>query len=105
MAAMLLVFILVTLAWVPFRAPTVSTALRYWRGMLDWSNLRRPSIRAALVLIPALGIDWVQYRNADELVFLRWPRLVQATLLALAFLAIFLFAQAHIGEPFIYQGF
>jgi hypothetical protein len=36
---------------------------------------------------------------------LRWPRLAQATLLALAILAVFLMSQANTGAPFVYQGF
>jgi hypothetical protein len=36
---------------------------------------------------------------------LRWPRLAQATLLALAILAVFLMSQANTGTPFVYQGF
>lgn len=103
--ATLIVFGLVLLAWVPFRAPDVSTALDYWQGMVNLSNLSRPSLRILIILIPAFWLDWVQYRRTDELVFLRWPRLVQATLLAIAILAIFLMSQADTGAPFVYQGF
>jgi alginate O-acetyltransferase complex protein AlgI len=102
--AMLLVFTVVILAWVPFRME-LSTAVDYWRGLFNFSNLDRPSYRLLIVLIPALWIDWMQTWRDDELVFLRWPRLVQATLLALAILAIFLATQATTFEPFVYQGF
>jgi alginate O-acetyltransferase complex protein AlgI len=103
--AMLVVVTLVVLAWVPFRAPDVPRALEYWQGMLDFSDMRRPTVRVFVVILPALWLDWVQYRRGDELVFLRWPRLVQATLLALAILALFLVAQTDTGAPFVYQGF
>jgi len=47
----------------------------------------------------------VQFRRGDALDFLRWPRVAQATLLALAMLALFLVSQADTGAPFVYQGF
>jgi len=103
--AMLFVVTLVVLAWVPFRAPDVPRALDYWQGMLDFSDLRRPTVRVFVVILPALWLDWVQYRRGDELVFLRWPRLAQAALLALAILALFLTSQVDTGAPFVYQGF
>jgi len=103
--AMLVVVTLVVLAWVPFRAPDVPRALDYWQGMLDFSDLRRPTVRVFVVILPALWLDWVQYRRGDELVFLRWRRLAQAALLALAILAIFLATQTDTGAPFVYQGF
>lgn len=103
--AMGVVFALVLLAWVPFRAPDVGTARDYWLGMLDWSDLSRPSYRAFIALLPALWLDWVQVRRGDPLLFLRWSRPAQATLLALALLAVFLFSQADLGAPFVYQGF
>lgn len=103
--AMALVFGLVTLAWVPFRAPTLDATWQYWRGLLDWSTLYRPSARAFIALLPALWLDWVQARAGDELALRRWPRLVQAVLLALALLAIFLATQADTGAPFVYQAF
>jgi hypothetical protein len=98
------VFGLVLLAWVPFRVE-IGTALDFWRALLDWSALHRPSYRPILVLLPALWIDLAQFWRDDELVFLRWPRLVQAALLALAVLAVFLVSRADSGAPFVYQGF
>lgn len=103
--AMGIVFTLVMLAWVPFVVPTPSGAVDFWRGLLNFSDLSRPSVRILIALCPALWLDWVQYRGGDELVFLRWPRLAQATLLAVAFMAIFLISQADTGAPFVYQGF
>lgn len=103
--AMLVVVTLVVLAWVPFGAPDVPHALAYWQGMLNFSDLRRPTVRVLVAILPALWLDWVQYRRNDELVFLRWPRLAQAALLALAILAIFLATQIDTSPPFVYQGF
>jgi D-alanyl-lipoteichoic acid acyltransferase DltB (MBOAT superfamily) len=104
--AMLIVFVLVLLAWVPFRVGDLSTTFDYWRGMTEWSGtLRWPSLLVVLALIPPIWLDWVQYRRDDDLVFLRWPRLVQAALLAVAILAIFLSSQSRTTVPFVYQGF
>jgi alginate O-acetyltransferase complex protein AlgI len=98
-----IVVVLVVLAWVPFRTPDLDRTFAYWRGMLDWSGPQRPSVRVLVVILPALWLDWIQRK--EELAVLRWPRLVQATLLALAILAIFLVTQAETSAPFVYQGF
>ncbi len=103
--AVALVFVLVMLAWVPFRISDMSITLNYWQTMIAPTSHQIPPARILIVLIPALWVDWVQYRRSDELVFLRWPRLAQATLLALAILAVFLMSQADTGAPFVYQGF
>ncbi len=103
--AMLVVFTLVVIAWVPF-SMTLPHAAEFVRRLTLDRTLHRPSVRVLLVIFISLVIDWVQYRRGgNEIVFLRWPRLAQATLLALALLAIFLVSQATISSPFIYQGF
>ncbi|HEX3053652.1 MAG TPA: MBOAT family O-acyltransferase [Aggregatilineaceae bacterium] len=99
------VFTLVVIAWVPFSL-TLPHATEFARRLTLDRTLHRPSVRVLVVIFISLWIDWVQYRRGgNEIVFLRWPRLVQATLLALALLAIFLVTQATISPPFIYQGF
>lgn len=102
------VFIFVVLAWVPFRME-IPVAFEYWYGLFfNWSNLTL-RYRRIFFMIPFLvglgSIDWIQYRYKDELVFLRWPRLVQAALLAGAFLLILILSQTDTGDPFVYQGF
>ncbi len=101
---MLVVFGLAALAWVPFRLD-LPLAVDYWRGMLNWSVLQPPDGRLVVVVVLALGLDWMQSRREDGLVFLGWPRPVRAALLAAALLAIFFVAQADVGAPFVYQGF
>jgi len=100
------VFLLAMIAWVPFREGSQpGTTLATWAAMLRWDRLAPPDPRIALVILPALLLDWVQYRATDELVFLRWPRPAQATLLATATLLILFMLQADPGPPFVYQGF
>jgi len=55
--------------------------------------------------VPAILLDWAQYRHKDELIFLKWPRWVQAALLALVTLGLFLASFADSAAPFVYQGF
>jgi hypothetical protein len=72
--AIRLVFVVVMLAWVPFRTSDVSITFKYWQSMVNSTRRQMPSARILTVLIPALWVDWVQYRRSDALVFLRWAR-------------------------------
>jgi D-alanyl-lipoteichoic acid acyltransferase DltB (MBOAT superfamily) len=105
--SMALIFGLVILAWVPFRWE-LPAALEFWQGLLNWSSFairyRRLFLVAPLLAI-AVALDWVQYRSQDEFVFLQWPRLAQATGLAMVMLFIFITTEGEAGEPFVYQGF
>jgi len=125
----LVVFFFVLMAWVPFHTNIAST-LQYWRHLVSLHAWRvstylayfkplvtsltlkpwqivlfciYPAIQAAMVLIPAVGLDWIQYR--EELRFLRWPAWLLGLLLAIVILAIFLLSLAEKGAPFIYQSF
>lgn len=93
-AAALIVFIM---------APPI--AGQFFQGIFSTQRWVLPGSRVFLVMIPSLWIDYVQDRRQDEFAFLSWPLPVRASLLALAGLFIFLFAQARISDPFIYQGF
>jgi alginate O-acetyltransferase complex protein AlgI len=92
------------LAGVLFRA-SLPKAVAFWKRLFSFSDLALPQSRVFLVMIPALWIDWVQYRRRSEWAFLDWPWPVRALLLAIAALAVLLFSQSQINEPFIYQGF
>ena len=89
-------------------AMDVPTALAAWGRLVEpagWIGAPDPGLRVALILLPALWIDWLQHRSGDELVFLAWPRPVRALLVALAALGVLLFTIGQLGKPFIYQGF
>jgi alginate O-acetyltransferase complex protein AlgI len=102
-----LVFFFTLLAWVPFRME-LPVAVDFWRGLTHITNFafryRRIVLTVPLLLL-ALAIDWFEYRSQDETVYLRWPRLAQATLLAVAIFFILIISQADYEEPFVYQGF
>lgn len=103
-----IVFGLVIIAWVPFQLELPET-VAFWRALLsNWSNVALRYRRLALMipyLVPMVLFDWFQYRAEDEFVVLRWPRLVQAGLLAVAMFLILIVTQSGAGEPFVYQGF
>jgi D-alanyl-lipoteichoic acid acyltransferase DltB (MBOAT superfamily) len=101
----IIVITLVFLAWVPFRTGTLEQTLHYWQGLLRWNNVDLPPLYILIVIVPALWLDWIQYKTQDELVFLRWPQPVRAALLALALLLTFMVTQATTSPPFVYQGF
>jgi alginate O-acetyltransferase complex protein AlgI len=124
----IIVFILVTIAWLPFRADFV-TAKRYLAGIIlpshwvapNWPWFQEiltgndvlpnvylyniPDPRILIVLIPAILLDWVHNRARDELVFLKWPGGVQILFYIIAILGLFLMAFSDIRVPFVYQGF
>lgn len=101
------VFLLVLLAWVPFRME-LPVALEYWAGMFSLTY-QAISFRLVLVLIPLLAavaaLDGIQLHYRDETAFLRWPRWAQAGLLAVSVFLILLLNPGDQGNPFVYQGF
>ncbi len=102
--SMLLVFSITVLTWVPFRMQ-LPVALAYWQHLFTWTDFIIPDKRLILVLALAMIVEVLLYLSQGEVKMLGWPRLAQATLLAVAILAIFMATRADTGAPFIYQGF
>lgn len=102
-----IVFVLVSFAWVPF-AIDFPAALGYWSGMFNWTypviRYRRILLFVPLLMLILL-IDWLERHYQDETFFLRWPRWVQASLLAVSVFFILLLLQSENQQPFVYQGF
>ncbi len=73
--------------------------------MNSWTEFNLPDIRVFILLIPALLLDWKQFRHKDETFFTKWPVWAKALFLAVLALVIFLLSFAETGAPFIYQGF
>jgi len=102
--AMATVFTLATLS-LPFAFMNLPAAVQFFHTLFTDIHWKLPDSRVFIMLLPALWIDVVQYRQKNELVFLARPLCARALLLAIASLAIFLFSRSRIPEPFIYQGF
>ena len=102
------IFVLVSLAWVPFRMD-IPVALEYWRGLLlNWNFLDLRYNRSLLMipfLLGLIGFDWIQFRRQGELTFLSWPRWLRAALIGGVFFAVFILTQRTQADVFIYQGF
>jgi D-alanyl-lipoteichoic acid acyltransferase DltB (MBOAT superfamily) len=122
------VFVLVVLAWIPFRMDLL-TGWHYLSGMPtafiwikqlvwflreklvgtvawdNWYGFSFLDIRVFLLLIPALLLDWKQYRHKDETFFTGWPVWGKALFLAALTLVLVLLSFAETGAPFVYQGF
>ncbi len=100
-----IVFVLVIAAWLPFRG-SLTMVEAYVRALADWSRpvnyLPWPVL---WIVIPALALDWVQFRAKDELVFLRWPLAARAGALALAVILVVMTVVQGQIQVFIYQAF
>jgi alginate O-acetyltransferase complex protein AlgI len=102
-----IVFSAVVMAWVPF-AMDLATALAYWKGMFDWTftvfRFRRILLFLPLAAL-VLAIDWLQRHYQDEAFIVRWPRLAQASAVAISLFLILILTSTGSEEAFIYQGF
>jgi D-alanyl-lipoteichoic acid acyltransferase DltB (MBOAT superfamily) len=100
---MAVVFTLAVFAAIPFRMD-IGVSIAFLRALLTWRGWGAPDPRIVLLLAVGLSLDWTQYRTGDEAVFLGWPRLVRASLLAAAVAALLLVPYDS-RAPFVYQGF
>jgi D-alanyl-lipoteichoic acid acyltransferase DltB (MBOAT superfamily) len=88
-----------------FFRSTVGDAIRYLGAALTPGLPTWPDPRVVLLLGAAFWIDWVQWRNRDELVFLCWPTAARRAVLAAALLALFVASQFDATSRFVYEGF
>jgi D-alanyl-lipoteichoic acid acyltransferase DltB (MBOAT superfamily) len=82
-----------------------ATAAQFFQSLVTNIRWVFPNSRVLLLIPFALWIDFVQNKNKDEFIFLKWPLLSRSFVLALAILCIFLYSQSRLGTPFVYQGF
>jgi alginate O-acetyltransferase complex protein AlgI len=122
------VFLLVALAWLPFRMPleiawqylahtlTPSAWIKpnFWLMRMsligrvklqNWADLKLPDLRPVVIVLFALLLDWRQAKNKDETYFQNWPLWAKAMGLGLLVLLLLLLSLASTGAPFVYQGF
>lgn len=106
-ASSLVVFLLVTLVWVPF-VMRIPNAVGLWQQLwtADLFGLRDDTLVFPLVmLIPSIWLDWAQYNKAEEVFFVRQRQVAQAAMLAIVIIFILVVTSSGTGQPFIYQGF
>lgn len=72
-------FTLVSIAWVFFRAQSISDALGYWYNMFSVSNLKFEAIGSSVLpfVVFLLGIEWIQREHEHGLAIDRWPSLLR----------------------------
>ena len=104
---MLLTFSLTCLAWVFFRAASVTDGVTILKKIVVDVATTRPALlykQAAIWIVLLLAIEWVQRHHANPLHIDRFPRPVRWSLYYAVGAAIFLFAPIHY-TPFIYFQF
>jgi alginate O-acetyltransferase complex protein AlgI len=111
----LVIFTLVTLAWVPFRM-ALPQAFDYWLGLFDpagwqagWSALSLPVgvyVLCLLLTTISLGVDYAQ-RAFGELILMKGTPMTRALAFNAAIILIIIAIAAHQQSPppFIYQEF
>lgn len=109
------VFILVSLAWIPFCMP-IPIALKYFQGVIqisDWVHFIDGFSLPVYFYIISLGIMMIclfmdsLHARGGEMIYLRLSPSIKALLINGAVIAILfgIFAQVTPPPPFIYQGF
>lgn len=104
---MVIVFMLVTLAWVPFRWE-LPVAFDVWGALLNWSSfdIRYRRLFVALpILFVSLTMDYLQYHGEDEFIYLKWSSLAKALSMATILMLIFIVTGGDFEQPFVYQAF
>src|SRR5258706_4532052 len=103
------IFIFVTLDWIPFAAGDFSATLVYFRGFLPPYQSSFPTtawLNIAAALLFSLGLDWQEFQAGSDVYFLNWPARIQTWAVFATLLVLILFAG---GGPdisnFVYQGF
>jgi alginate O-acetyltransferase complex protein AlgI len=107
-AGVLLTFHLVLLTWVFFRAPGLSSALVYLRGIFALNGM---TMANWLDVLPAMLIPWAlmltidipQFITGEHAILSRWPRLARN--LAAATMLFLIILGAGTRAPFIYFQF
>jgi hypothetical protein len=105
----ILVFLLVTLAWIPFNTPSLRSTGRYLVGLLPpYSASFHVGILPDILLLTffSLWLDWQEQRHQDLSFPRRWPAAAQSWGVAVAIILLFFFASTGSDlSRFVYQFF
>jgi alginate O-acetyltransferase complex protein AlgI len=106
--AMVLVFHLVTFAWVFFRADSLADAVAYLGRLFTaggWTVQKKLAVIAGISAAATLFIQWIEYRRRDEWVFRSVPAAARGLAYAAAIVFCILFGGSGGRVPFIYFQF
>jgi alginate O-acetyltransferase complex protein AlgI len=104
----MVVFLLVTLAWIPFNTPSVRSAGRYLFGLLppysaSFNLLILPDL---LLIFFSLWLDWQEQHHNDLAFPRKWSPSKQSWSVAIALILLFLFSNTGNDlSRFVYQFF
>jgi D-alanyl-lipoteichoic acid acyltransferase DltB (MBOAT superfamily) len=104
----MITFFITTLAWIFFRANTITEALDYMGRLIDRSLLSIPQVRPTFLIVLIglfIGVEWLGRRQlyAIEALWLRYPKPVRWSLYYLIVMLIFLYGGKE--QEFIYFQF
>jgi D-alanyl-lipoteichoic acid acyltransferase DltB (MBOAT superfamily) len=104
------VFVLTSLAWIPFGASSLGSAFIYFKSFLPpYHFAPLPDFfffDLGFPLFLSLFIDWQEYRINNVDFFMQWKPALQAGALALVLLLLLLFSVSGTDlSGFVYQGF
>ena len=75
-------------------------------GIVDTVMVGRlPDSQMLVYIVPSLWLDWMQARHGEATVFMHWPRLQRAALMAGAIVLWVVMSAGTGPTPFVYQGF
>lgn len=104
----LIVFLMVTLAWIPFNTPSVRATFRYFEGFLPqysaaFDRLFLPDL---LLILLSFWLDWQEQKHGDLAFPRRWTPARQAWSVAALILLMFLFTGTEDDlSRFVYEFF
>lgn len=78
---------LMLLSMVPFFMDLPTTKVFFYNLMYGW-KWDIPDVRPLVVVFVSLLLDWIQYRQDDEFIFLKWPRWARSFSASLAVFSI-----------------
>lgn len=105
------IFFMVTAAWVPFKIGGLREAFNFWSGLASNTiEAIQPSVLLWIIVLclASLILDFIQYHKKDEVIFLKWKLFPKAAMTTLAIICMIVVSFWNMNIPsqvFVYQGF